>query len=126
MKTHWVVIGLLFLVSLGNPPAPAGAEAQGGEILFEDTKDKPPVPFSHDKHFAAGNTCPDCHDSLFVQKAGTADKDNALTMASMKSGSYCGSCHNGEKAFSVKGNCKKCHAPAQLREQKRERKREHQ
>ncbi len=30
-------------------------------------------------------------------------------MKQMQQGKSCGACHNGKKAFSVKGDCVKCH-----------------
>jgi len=30
-------------------------------------------------------------------------------MADMEKGLYCGACHDGQRAFTVKGNCDKCH-----------------
>jgi c(7)-type cytochrome triheme protein len=30
-------------------------------------------------------------------------------MVNIMDGDSCGTCHNGEKAFSVRGNCKRCH-----------------
>lgn len=85
------------------------AREDGGDIVFEDTKSLPPVLFSHDKHKEAGAECADCHDNLFQKKKGSTDADKALTMKALKKGKYCGSCHDGDKAFTAKRNCKKCH-----------------
>jgi c(7)-type cytochrome triheme protein len=30
-------------------------------------------------------------------------------MAGLEAGNYCGGCHNGKDAFTVKENCEKCH-----------------
>ncbi|HEY3308320.1 MAG TPA: c(7)-type cytochrome triheme domain-containing protein [Desulfuromonadaceae bacterium] len=69
------------------------------EILFtEDAR------FNHDRHLAM-YSCTDCHNQLF--KAGP---DNTrFTMAQMEKGNSCGGCHEGKSAFSVKGDCDKCH-----------------
>lgn len=99
------VVGLsAFIV---HPPVWAGED--GGDIVFKDTKSFAPVTFSHQQHKVAGNLCADCHDQIFQKKKGSTDVDNALTMKVMKKGKYCGSCHNGRKAFSVRKSCKKCH-----------------
>lgn len=54
--------------------------------------------------------CPACHTSpkLFEQKKGGTPK---MTMAAMNEGKFCGACHDGTKAFSVKApaDCAKCH-----------------
>lgn len=54
--------------------------------------------------------CPACHvnPKLFSQKKEEAAK---MTMAAMNEGKFCGSCHEGKKAFSVKApaDCAKCH-----------------
>jgi c(7)-type cytochrome triheme protein len=65
------------------------------------------VTFDGDKHAEAGFKCTDCHkEGLFPKmKKGAA----TITMDAMYAGKLCGSCHNGEIAFPVKGNCGKCH-----------------
>jgi c(7)-type cytochrome triheme protein len=54
--------------------------------------------------------CPACHvnPKLWEQKPGANPK---MTMAAMNEGKFCGSCHDGKKAFSVKApaDCGKCH-----------------
>lgn len=63
------------------------------------------VLFSHDYHIQAYK-CADCHSGVFQYKSGTT----GATMADMESGKSCGTCHNsGKDAFSVKGDCEKCH-----------------
>ena len=99
------VVGLSAFIA--HSPVWAGDE--GGDIVFKDTKSFAPVTFSHQKHKGAGGKCSDCHDQIFQKKKGSTDVDNALTMKVMKKGKYCGSCHDGGKAFSVKKNCKQCH-----------------
>jgi c(7)-type cytochrome triheme protein len=81
------------------------ARAGGGDISFE-VKSTGNVMFSHDSHVSASKLqCTDCHDSLY----GTKEKHKKTTMAQMKQGKSCGACHNGKKAFDVKGNCNSCH-----------------
>lgn len=96
----------IFLDSIG---ASALAEEDGGIIIFSDTKAFPPVIFSHEKHSKAGAVCTDCHDQLFKKIKGSTDEGNALTMKVLKKGKFCGSCHDGEKAFTASRYCKKCH-----------------
>jgi c(7)-type cytochrome triheme protein len=65
------------------------------------------VKFSHDFHLEAlGKNCRLCHDAVFniVPK-----KNPPITMAAMEKGKFCGHCHNGDMAFSVKENCAPCH-----------------
>ncbi|RNC70100.1 MAG: cytochrome C [Desulfuromonadales bacterium] len=62
--------------------------------------------FSHDYHLGLGAySCNDCHGKLFV--AGPASR--RYTMQEMETQQSCGGCHNGNTAFSVKGDCGKCH-----------------
>ena len=63
-----------------------------------------PATFSHDIHTAAFN-CRECHTKVFAFKAGAKH----FTMAEMEKGKSCGTCHNGKEAFSVAGDCNKCH-----------------
>ena len=81
------------------------AKVGGGDISFE-VKGPGNVMFSHDSHVNAGKLqCTDCHASLYV----THEKHKKTTMAQMRQGKSCGACHNGKKAFDVKGNCNSCH-----------------
>jgi len=62
--------------------------------------------FSHGKHLEMF-TCSDCHNSIF-----RTSRDNShYSMAQMEQGKSCGACHDGKTAFSVKGDCIKCHQP---------------
>jgi c(7)-type cytochrome triheme protein len=63
------------------------------------------VTFDGATHANAGNKCPDCHSGIFQMKMGSAK----ITMAEHQPGKFCGSCHNGEKAFAQQGNCGNCH-----------------
>lgn len=61
--------------------------------------------FSHDLHLTkTGGKCKSCHNGAVI-----TGKDNRVTMAQMEKGKTCGACHNGKKAFTVTGNCDKCH-----------------
>lgn len=60
------------------------------------------VVFSGDAHKAF--KCAECHPALFKMKKSV----DGMTMKAMEEGKYCGACHNGTKAFSVK-ECAKCH-----------------
>jgi c(7)-type cytochrome triheme protein len=59
--------------------------------------------FSHDFHTAAYK-CEDCHTKTFPYGGG-----KRITMEEMAKGKSCGACHDGKTAFSVKGDCAKCH-----------------
>jgi len=85
------------------------ADGDGGNIVFKNTKSFAPVVFSHQNHKSVGMVCNDCHDALFKKKQGSTDVDNVLTMKALRKGKYCGSCHDGSRAFSVRKHCKKCH-----------------
>ena len=60
--------------------------------------------FSHKFHTAAFS-CKECHTKRFAFKAGAKH----YTMAEMEKNNSCGGCHNGKVAFSVAGDCNKCH-----------------
>lgn len=111
MRKSNLAFFLVFLVCALTyfQPSKVDAEKDGGDILFKDTKKMSPVLFSHKAHANAKNKCEDCHDKIFQKKIGSTDKDNALNMDAMKEGMYCGTCHDGEKAFRVDKECKKCH-----------------
>jgi c(7)-type cytochrome triheme protein len=60
--------------------------------------------FRHDFHLGMYK-CIDCHTKLFPYKAGAKH----TTMGEMEKGQSCGACHNAKDAFSVAGDCEKCH-----------------
>ena len=94
---------LALVLSIGNALAvPAGKVEFAGGPMGK-------VTFDAKIHAEKGFKCADCHTSpkLFEMKKG---KDK-LTMAAMNEGQFCGACHDGKKAFSVKASdaCVKCH-----------------
>jgi c(7)-type cytochrome triheme protein len=95
-----------FLVAALVLATAALAKVGGGDILFP-VKGAGKVLFSHDAHVGdIGLSCTECHDRLYI----TREKHKTVTMAEMRKGKSCGSCHDGATAFDVKGNCKTCHA----------------
>lgn len=99
MKKVLVVCLVLFLASV------VSAEVGGGDVTFE-VKSAGNVAFSHDNHVeGVGLICTECHDSLYITK----EKHKVVAMTQMQKGKSCGACHNGKKAFDVKGNCSNCH-----------------
>ena len=79
----------------------------GKTLDYASSKGK--VTFDGKVHADKGLKCADCHTKpkLFQMKKG-GDK---MTMAAMNEGKFCGTCHDGKKAFSVKvaADCAKCH-----------------
>ncbi len=89
-----IAVAVVFVLA-----ASAFAVGPGKTVEFEKGGK---VVFSGDAH--KGAKCNDCHASLFKMKKGA----DAMTMKDMEAGKFCGACHNGTKAFSVK-ECDKCH-----------------
>lgn len=84
------------------------ARAEYGDVVinnYSDAQNIRPVVFPHWFHrirFA----CKVCHTDLgFKLKAG----GNDINMVKIVDGQYCGACHNGTLAWSVK-NCNLCHS----------------
>lgn len=97
---------LLPLLLIGIPSAFARGVQDKVVMPVEATG---PVEFSHYLHLEkVGKNCPSCHNALF-----NIDPGKTKTRATMKEmaekGKSCGSCHNGTRAFSVKGDCTRCH-----------------
>jgi c(7)-type cytochrome triheme protein len=90
-------------LSIGN----VMAVPSGKTVEFASPRGK--VTFDGKVHADKGLKCADCHTTpkLFEMKKG-GDK---MTMAAMNEGKFCGTCHDGKKAFSVKApaSCVKCH-----------------
>lgn len=83
----------------------AWAAVGGGTITFKVSGAKNVV-FSHDNH--AGTKmlkCSECHNAIFTTRA----HHFKATMKDMQAGRSCGTCHNGQRAFDVRGNCTRCH-----------------
>lgn len=77
------------------------------DIVVMQTAEVGRVEFSHNNHLAAlGNNCPSCHNATFEI---VTKKNVPVRMTDMEKGASCGLCHNGTKAFSVKGDCATCH-----------------
>ncbi len=61
--------------------------------------------FSHSAHLEMSFACSDCHSKIFIPGSNRV----SYTMLDMEAGKSCGACHNAKTAFSVKGECQKCH-----------------
>ena len=97
-----IVAVVTFVLSASAFAVPAGKT-----VDFE-AKGAAKVVFDGKVHADKGLKCADCHQSgLFKMKKGA----DTLTMKDMEAGKFCGACHNGTKAFSVKdaASCDKCH-----------------
>jgi len=68
------------------------------------TKGAGNVRLSHKLHTGV-YSCEQCHPRLYLPGKGNA----TVSMAGMEARKSCGSCHDGESAFTVKENCAKCH-----------------
>lgn len=98
-----LLVYLLLLVLLS--PISAFAVVGGGDVTMKVTG-AGNVMFSHDFHVdKVGLSCRDCHAKLYLD----TKRHKKVTMKEMAQGKSCGACHNGKKAFSVKGDCAKCH-----------------
>jgi len=88
----------------------ADLEGQGGmavldlDIVMKDTKEMPHVRFPHKPH-TQWLACSNCHDGLFVPKAGA----NPIDMTKIFRGEYCGACHD-RVAFTAAAACERCHS----------------
>lgn len=111
IKNLIFITAIISLVSLSLYLFPSStlARMMPGSITYNGTGDLGPVTFSHGIHMSYGKTCEDCHSQVFKKKIGAAQKK--MTMKTMEAGKYCGSCHDGENAFSVSEptECDTCH-----------------
>ena len=83
------------------------AVPSGSTVEFASSMGK--VTFSGKAHADKGLQCADCHSK---PKLGEMKKGgDKITMAAINESKFCGTCHGGKKAFSVKvaANCVKCH-----------------
>ncbi len=99
------VLALAVAMVLGM--ALAAFAVPSGKTLEFEPKGAGKVVFSGKVHAEKGLKCADCHPAVFKMKKG----GDAINMAAINEGKFCGHCHNGTKAFSAKdaANCAKCH-----------------
>ena len=74
------------------------------DIIMKNTKEMPYVKFPHKSH-TQWLACVNCHDGIFVPKAGS----NQVDMHKIFRGEYCGVCH-GKVAFTPTNTCERCHS----------------
>lgn len=100
MRKAFVLSAALVAMAAG----PVLAVVGGGDLTMKNKGGE--VVFSHAAHVeGAGLGCKECHARLYLD----TKKHKKTTMKEMEKGKSCGACHNGQKAFSVKGDCARCH-----------------
>ena len=97
------------LLALALALAWAPGQAEFGDLTFtrksQQMPEIPPAVFPHYVHRMQFR-CYVCHESIFEMKAGA----NPITMDAIQSGKFCGTCHNGVKAFQATfDTCPRCH-----------------
>jgi c(7)-type cytochrome triheme protein len=99
------VLALVVAVTLVMA-APVFAVMSGKTVEF-NPKGADKVIFDGKIHADKGLKCKDCHPAVFKMKKGA----DVITMKDMDAGKFCGTCHDGKKAFSTsdKAACVKCH-----------------
>lgn len=78
-------------------------EILDSDIILKGTGDSPYVLFPHKAH-TEWLECSNCHEKLFISKAGATP----ITMRSILQGEYCGRCH-GAVSFPLT-ECNRCHS----------------
>jgi len=100
MKRIAAITACLMLTAVGAASATVG----GGDITMKNKGGD--VVFSHEAHVDGMQlACTQCHDKPYL----SAKQHVKVSMKQMQQGKSCGACHNGKKAFTVKGNCANCH-----------------
>ena len=99
----------VFAEDLESIKADLADMSNGGDIVY--TKPVKAVLFSHKAHVLnLGLQCAWCHDETFQMEAGAMeDSGTSVDMASLCNERYCGTCHNGDIAFSTTTQCARCH-----------------
>ena len=80
-------------------------EILDSEIIMQGTGDSPYVLFPHKAH-TEWLECSNCHEKLFISKAGATP----ITMLAILQGEFCGRCH-GAVSFPLT-ECNRCHSVA--------------
>lgn len=74
------------------------------DVIMKNTREMPYVQFPHNSH-TQWLACSNCHDKIFVAKAGA----NKIDMTKIFKGEYCGTCHD-RVAFLTFFSCERCHS----------------
>ena len=118
-KEILVLLSIAFIAAVLISPAQLSAseeeDSHGGDIVY--TLPLKAVLFSHKTHVEdVGFDCDTCHDDIFemVPSTGEKNKDRVFfegkyCMKALNEGKYCGSCHDGDTAFSADSQCARCH-----------------
>ncbi len=100
--------GMTLIVGAGVlVPLIALSKIGGGDITYKP-KGADNVVFSHKHHVnLKGRKCTNCHYQPFQMLYDSCK----MNMATLSRGNFCGTCHDGKKAFDVKAyeNCTRCH-----------------
>ncbi|NOZ84135.1 MAG: hypothetical protein GXP60_04920 [Epsilonproteobacteria bacterium] len=108
MKNKVIFMSFGILIFFSAFTYAAGRKIVPGDIIF--TAPVKSVIFSHEVHVNKEHIdCNICHSTIFDTKALNLQKNKNFNMKSLCKGRYCGVCHNGEIAFSVKTQCARCH-----------------
>lgn len=102
------VIAALFALILSLLPLTAISKVGGGDITYTP-KAANKVVFQHEYHVRLkGMRCNNCHYKTFQMRG---NSEYSMDMTTLTKGKFCGSCHDGTKAFSVKDAavCARCH-----------------
>jgi len=96
---------LMFLVLLVS--ASVAVAVQPNKQLEFTHSSMGTVIFDGKLHNEHAKGCRECHnkDVFPKMKQGTV----TITMDEIYAGKLCGICHNGNRAFTAKGNCGRCH-----------------
>lgn len=102
-----ILSGLTVFAALLVAPVPSPAVPEG-IVLTWPGGDAGIASFDGTIHAKKGLQCDACHVAGLFQTKKNADR---MTMADMNRGRFCGSCHNGKKAFSTSDpkSCRRCH-----------------
>ncbi len=102
-----VLLSTLIFITLLMAPALSPAVPEG-IILTWPGGSAGTAFFDGSVHAKIGLGCEACHVAGLFQTKKNADK---MTMAEMNRGKFCGTCHNGKKAFSTSDSktCQRCH-----------------
>ena len=107
MNLSALIVAVLFCANV-LVPLTATAKVGGGDITYTP-KGAGKVTFNHEYHVSLkAQRCNNCHYKTFQMTGGAEYK---MDMSTLTKGKFCGSCHDGKKAFDVKDakGCKRCH-----------------
>ncbi len=113
MRRYWIlaIVPLTLLMLAGGGLLAQGLPKLPDGLALVKSSDSPgQVTFNHFTHVDSTKPeCATCHPKPFSILGSKGGKRATMKHDDFQKGQFCGSCHDGKKAFAVEDDCTNCH-----------------